>query len=1053
MSIKISEYIFNCKLLDERLKGYSITGIRDYDKKLKIIENWAYLINTKEIYKKSEKSLQGDFLTLFFSDILGFNKIYGNNEWNIMQETKTQFDATVPDGILGFFTDNYKEVKVIIELKDANTNLDKRQKANQEFRSPVEQAFNYSYKYKGKCRWIIVSNFVEIRLYHALDISRFELFNITDLLQENNFKRFYFLLNIDSLISRIELSIIDKLYEDNSQEIIKVTKPFYNYFKTLRIEMLNTLSLCNQNIDELIILEKCQKLLDRILFIATCEKNYILDDGLFKKVVNNSKQSVDLEEYKVWKGVKNLFESIDKGNIAAKINKFNGGLFSHDKVLEELNVPDEIINKLCKITEYDFNKEISLDVLGNIFEKCIDDIEELKAKIGKDDGRVGQRKRDGIFYTPDYITKYIVKRSIDEWIYGRMEELSIKGAILKQVSSKEIKINNKIKSKKSILSIYRIYRNTLTDMKLLDPACGSGAFLSEGFNYIYDRIEYVNGMIEEINNNQLECIEVNKRLLAHLDKSILRNNIYGVDLNRESVEIAKLSLWLRTANSKDSLVNLDKNIKCGNSLIDDYDVAGNFAFNWSKEFKEIYENEGFDVIVANPPYIFSRNKISANEKEFFYKNYTTTQFQINTFVLFLEQSVKLLAKNGVMGFIIPNTLLRLETMSKIRKYLLDNGQIVEIIQLKGKHFGGANVETVILIFKKSSSQSTKVLTLEVENKQELQFANYKEIDISNWYKDEDSVFYMSQDIIERQIVRKLQSGSKDLSEFYDVKSGLEAYAVGKGNPKQTTEYARVKVYHSNIRESDDYFPYIEGKDVNNFNVKFHNKLWLKYGKHLAGARTKDIFKRPRVLVREIAGSYPSSILAGFTEEFLLNNRSILNVLVNNDDIKKLKYLTLLLNSKLISFYYKINSSKSDRNIFPKVILKDLKTMPIILPEFLDDFIRSYEEIKDLINDCDNSKSKFINYIKERYNLIKVTLNMQNFSKYKYATFIHELEQLNVVLVEKAQYELFQLFKDAKEKIRNSEEDLLKNKKNIDIKIYSLYNLDKSEIDYIENYKK
>ncbi|MFT5876133.1 MAG: hypothetical protein ACI8WT_005137, partial [Clostridium sp.] len=206
--------------MDERLKGYSTTEIKDYAKKIKIIENWTTLINKGEIYKKNEKSLQGDFLTLFFNDILGFKKIHGNNEWNIVQEGKTEFDATVPDGILGFFTNNYKEVKVVIELKDANTDLDKRQKANHDFRSPVEQAFNYSYKYRGKCRWTIVSNFVQIRLYHSLDISRFELFNIKELLNENNFKRFYFLLNMESLIRRNEISITDKLYEDNGLEIM-----------------------------------------------------------------------------------------------------------------------------------------------------------------------------------------------------------------------------------------------------------------------------------------------------------------------------------------------------------------------------------------------------------------------------------------------------------------------------------------------------------------------------------------------------------------------------------------------------------------------------------------------------------------------------------------------------------------------------------------------------------------------------------------------------------------------------------------------------------------
>jgi type II restriction/modification system DNA methylase subunit YeeA len=182
-----------------------------------------------------------------------------------------------------------------------------------------------------------------------------------------------------------------------------------------------------------------------------------------------------------------------------------------------------------------------------------------------------KRKKDGVFYTPKYITKYIVDNTVGKLCQEKKQELSIDEAEF----AKDRK-GRKTATLKKLDAQLKTYREWLLQLTICDPACGSGAFLNQALEFLMDEHRYV----DELESHLLGYAMV----FPDVENHILERNIYGVDINEESVEIARLSLWLRTAKKGRKLNSLSSNIKVGNSLIDDPAVAGDLAFNWQEEF-------------------------------------------------------------------------------------------------------------------------------------------------------------------------------------------------------------------------------------------------------------------------------------------------------------------------------------------------------------------------------------------------------------------------------------------------------------------------------------
>lgn len=1080
----LQQNIFGDRNYKQKLADYSLIEVENLEAKTALISKYIKALESGRIERTKEEAIQADFLNKFFGEILGYE--YNDpNLWNLEKEYKSVTDGTKADGALGFFTMDSKninaDVRAVVELKDALTDLDKPQNRQGDKRTPVEQAFSYSSKAGGRCKWVVVSNFKEIRFYHASDQSRYENFVLQELLNTDKLKRFFFLLQKERLISQKGESFVDILYRERQEAEQIISKQFYNRYKNLRIELFEHLKQNNPGKDELLLLTKSQKLLDRFIFVCFCEDTNLLPSYTLKKTKEILKNAFDFEPDKLWRQLKGLFQSINIGNPPLEINKFNGGLFTKDDELDNLVIKDDILLKLIDFSGFDFDSDLNVNILGHIFEQSLSDIEELKAQIGngkelsnkeKSDVRKnGKRKKEGIFYTPEYITRYIVKEAIGGWLEDRKRELGFYD--LPELTTEDIasikpenKKGSKLKYNSNVekcLKFWEAYKESLLNIKVLDPACGSGAFLNQAFDYLFTEGRKV--------SDELSRLRLGQREVFELDRHILTNNIYGVDLNPESVEITKLSLWLKTANRGKELTALDENIKCGNSLIDDPDIAGDRAFNWFLNFPSVfrnyrkpivqknetdtlkeptynygnpqskgYEKYGFDVIIGNPPY---GTTFSEKEKTYLTKfDYNVPDYE--TYIYFISRGRFLLKSKGILSYIFPNTFLSILYGKAYRQIILDNYSILSITDLSSDvTFESTSVRTCIFSFKKEKFENivTKLNTIYLSSKSIIPINELSidqlEQNIDNWF----NLFYYSP---EKEILLHKVKENSSLNSICEISQGYIPYRRSD-LIKEFGEYGNrivdERLWHSDKKESDEYIQEIAGKDVHRY---FHteSKSYIKYGKHVASYVNLKFFTQPRILIREIVEDY---LICAFVEKTYCNNPSIINVIIRNKEYSLL-YILAILNSKLVGWYHYNTSPKAKKGLFPKILINDVRNIPI--PKANKQQQESFIEKAGVIllnnKQLQEVKRSFILLTQSKWSNLNITGKLDEWYNLSFEDFRKELEKQKIKLSLQEQAEWLQYFNEQKQKAGQLQNIIAQTDKEIDNLVYQLYELTDEE---------
>ncbi len=687
--------LFHPPLLRERLNGCTFPhdiAIR-HAEVLKIRDAYmAGKLATKEV------SLHGQYLQHVFSFALGYRtSTEAGAHWDIQPEAKFGTMGKSADAGLGLYRVGQMTHIAPLELKGIDHPLDMPRGRRL---SPVEQAWDYANN-EPTCRWILVSNYNEIRLYaRKRGPEMFESWTLEKLADLDEFKRFWFLCSRDQLLpkSADAQSPTDELLDGSAQSEKLVEDKLYARYKAIRNELYADLKEVNSNRPALEMLAATQTILDRILFIAFAEYRGLLPRKLLSDAIDTSTR---FNSGTKWPAVRALFRWIDVGWQRENVHAYNGGLFRYDARVDECSVSDELCLRLRTLLEFNYAEEVSVEVLGHIFEQSISDLEEKRKDAGGGDVD-RKRKKEGVFYTPPYVTRFIVQETL-----GR----AVKEAWADALAQLPQSASEPGPADPVWLPVWHDYRERIRGLRVLDPACGSGAFLIAAFDFLayeYQRINSALVVLGDIDGQ------------VDLADALLHGNLHGVDLNRESVEITRLSLWLKTARKGHKLADLDGTIQHGNSVVSDptLDPA---AFDWaiggpaSEVMRDVASDAqkqawprwqaGFDVVLGNPPYV--RQEELKGIKEHLKAHFACYDSTADLYVYFLELMTKVCRENGRAGSVCSDTWLKANFATGLRKYLATESTPENLIDLGDNQvFADAkDVNPVISVFRHAKPEA------------------------------------------------------------------------------------------------------------------------------------------------------------------------------------------------------------------------------------------------------------------------------------------------------------------------------------------------------------
>ena len=1057
--------LFQTSVLKKYLSQQDQTAIQKAYRKYS-----KYFLNIEiqeNIRSSKEEQFQATFLTELFVNVLGYT-INPSPKYNLTTEYKNEKNNRKADGAI--IEDG--RTLAVVELKGTNT---------KDLESIRRQAFDYKVNHKG-CRYVITSNFEKLRFYidDATDHEPFDLFQLT----QERFALFYLCLHKDNLINTLPL----KIKQDSLVEEEQITKQFYRDYSLFKRELFRDLVKQNakkirisrqqelkeittdlayqqelQSLEKnvkLALFKKSQKLIDRFLFVFFSEDRGLLTPNSTLQILEKWKADMDFgDERPLYNLFKQYFNYLDTGrkgtSSRAEIYAYNGGLFKPDAILDGLEIDDDLLYRhTLKLAKYDFESQVDVNILGHIFENSLNEIESVNAEIegAEFDKQKSKRKKDGVFYTPKYITKYIVENTV-----GKLCEEKKVALGFKEEEYFKGRKNRKGFFLQKLVGILDEYRDWLLQLTICDPACGSGAFLNQALDFLIKEHQYIDELKAKVLGGGFQFPDI--------ENTILENNIYGVDLNEESVEIAKLSLWLRTAQPRRKLNDLSSNIKCGNSLIDSKAIAGDKAFYWETAFPKAFLNGGFDVVIGNPPYVQSHS-MTQSAKDYFYKKYKTSEYQINLYTIFTERIIDILKQNGLYGIIIPNYWISTKYDEKFRQLVFLENHCLEILNTF-EVFEDVIVDTVITTGRKYFSRSfpkpTRILSIADNLKTHKD--RWLAIDTKDFTVDKIRKFETQNDSTLISFQNTLEfSFETQLKDVVFFKKGMQPYEEGKGFPEQTREMMNNRVYHSETKIDDSYKKLLKAGNIQKYLIR-DDSGFIKYGENLAAKRDISIFQGPRILMNRILSN--STIDAAYIEtDDIINNSDVFNVLPKTSEVN-MKSILALVSSRLCSFFFKSKNINLTRKAYPKLNVGTLEQFPI--PNL---FFSKEDLFDDLITKVNESsislyllRKKFMTFFSSRYGILKLTRKLQNWQELDVGEFIEELNKaikttnkerqkenqpIISALTKTDEFEWLDLFEQNKKKAQDLQAQIDSIEQQIDTMVYQLYGLNDEEIKIVEN---
>lgn len=1047
-----SKHQIENKIFDEKLmKNF----ILKYQKNLKInnpetepINAWAEKLNKEELKKERENYFI--FAEIILKDLLGYD---------LKTDIKFENSPTDNSRPVEFTLQQDKKDYAVMELKGTDTkDLNKRYNRQE---SPIDQATVYA-SAKEETKWAIVSNYDEFRLFNPNSTNKYISFKFRDNLNEEILKQFLLVFSKPSLI---ELNLPTQLLENTLIIERKFEDSFYKLFSETRAMLIKELEY-NNDITHNDAIHYAQLILNRYIFICFAEDGYLLPPAISFTTISLLIENHDLYDYELWNELTKLFRFIDGGNPNKKIPEFNGGLFKESLRFLKIRdyVPDhETFFKTCKthwkfkqdftdiddlfkleeninpifknlliISSFDFTSELNVNILGHIFENSIGDIEELK------NNNEELRRRDGVFYTPEFITDYICKNTILPYLSKTGHSTSVYQLINEYIDDIDA-LDEKVKK-----------------LKILDISCGSGAFLNKATEIllkIHKDISDIKFLESETTLDMWSDEEIRRKILI--------DNIHGVDVNEESVEISKLAMFLNVAKNNVKLPDLDKNIKCGNSLVNDKTADPEKAFDWESEFSEVFQNGGFDIIIGNPPYVNAKlhTETKPNEREYIAKCglYECLYKKWDLYIPFVEHSLNLLKENGYFSMIIPYPFVDQEYGKKLREKIYNNYSIEQLVDLTDeKIFKDATVKNLIPVISKAKINEN-IPIFKIKNSKIYYSHNKRHKDL---LLNKQSYIYDLEDKIK---IDADLSDLKTLGEYCYISVGMVLNAHEKKAKGEFIKEDLISDNFSKIHTKE----YTEGKYIDKYRI--NTLKYLEWGTervpdNIRRPTFKELYTHEKILINKLG-----KIKAIYGEPELycdqtlricvlwkdltgVKNRSISSTITkydmgtreeleNNSKEVSLKYLLAIINSKM--GLYLLNQIRGVKN-------KDINPDSLRLIPIPKATLETQKEIIDLVDKIINYNNEyaielnsFAKWLNRKYN---VMLDDVDFSKYTFEEFLDKLLTQHKELDNRKVHDILEKeFTDSLKKCTLLDNDI----ENIDSKlnqiIFELYGLNDNDI--------
>ena len=661
-------------------------GVPDEAGRSKALSEWVGALATASSAKESE--LEQLFNQKVLCEVLGYSMFPSANAsaWPKPPSSVTNIRG-VPDVALGSFESQAPPSFLsVLELKTPGTDLDEPQ-ARARTLTPVQQAFEYGEQILG-VRWVIVSDMRVIRLYSVESPHEYKSFDLTQSVRGETpmpeFRELYWLLSRECLVDGAHDSPVSRLLSKSISRQLAIRDSFYEAYYRIRNDLLAAVQAAAEALDPPPkrgeILRSTQRLLDRMLFLYYCEDNpeRLIPSNTVPKVTEAARQLPGASTTKVYDYLKLLFREIDEGSppgVAVRLSAYNGELFKPDAIIDVIALPDALHDKrypfkvgdqtrhvkgVWGLHEFDFWSELNEHLLGHIFEQSLSDMEALAQGQSLSPDRMRERRQHGIYYTSELLSDYLSEAALSA-LLAEGEPAEPDGG--------------------DVVALLEARQRRLGELRIVDMACGSGAFLVSSYQALLEELLSVRDGLTAMRSqgSQADLFTAGETVTQ---ARLLSTTLYGADLLPQATEIAKLALWLRSARKDEKVADLSSNIVATNSL----NVPGLLTSMNAQA-------ASFDLVVGNPPW---GGEVAPDIYEACCMHLgIPTEPAWDSWELFVHLGLSLLRDGGRLAFVLPDTIFSPEK-ERTRRLILNSGAVEYIHNIGTDWFENVRMGSVLV---------------------------------------------------------------------------------------------------------------------------------------------------------------------------------------------------------------------------------------------------------------------------------------------------------------------------------------------------------------------